>query len=186
MLHVLRSICPTTSDRKMNQVKERTAQEIKPQSGPQEDFLATSADIAVYGGSAGAGKSFDLLLEPTRHIHIGDFNAVIFRRTYPQITNPGGLWDTSSEIYPSCGGVPKLSMLNWTFPSGAKIKFAHMQYEQDRYEWDGAQIPFIGFDQLEHFTWRQFFYMLSRNRSLCGVNPYVRATCNPDPDHWLR
>jgi len=167
----------------------KSIREIKPQEGPQEDFLATPADIAVYGGSAGAGKSFALLLEPVRHIHISDFNAVIFRRTYPQITNPGGLWDTSNEIYPvkpSCEGVPKLSMLNWTFPSGAKIKFAHMQYEQDRYEWDGAQIPFIGFDQLEHFTWRQFFYMLSRNRSLCGVNPYVRATCNPDPDHWLR
>ena len=122
----------------MIQIKEQTALGIKPQPGPQEDFLATSADIAVYGGSAGAGKSFDLLLEPVRHIHVSDFNAVIFRRTYPQITNPGGLWDTSNEIYPACGGVPKLSMLNWTFPSGAKIKFAHMQYEQDRYEWDGA------------------------------------------------
>lgn len=186
MLRMFLSIYLITNDRKMIQTKEHIVQEIKPQAGPQEAFLATSADIAVYGGSAGAGKSFDLLLEPTRHIHVGDFNAVIFRRTYPQITNPGGLWDTSNEIYPVCGGVPKLSMLNWTFPSGAKIKFAHMQYEQDRYEWDGAQIPFIGFDQLEHFTWRQFFYMLSRNRSLCGVNPYVRATCNPDPDHWLR
>jgi len=61
-----------------------------------------------------------------------------------------------------------------------------MQFEQDRFEWDGAEIPFIGFDQLEHFSWKQFFYMLSRNRSLCGVTPYIRATCNPDPDHWLR
>lgn len=27
--------------------------------------------------------------------------------------------------------------------------------------------------------------MLSRNRSICGVKPYVRATCNPDVDSWV-
>lgn len=27
--------------------------------------------------------------------------------------------------------------------------------------------------------------MLSRNRSMCGVRPYVRATCNPDADSWV-
>jgi len=163
-----------------------TAQKIRPQPGFQEAFLSTSADIAVYGGAAGAGKSYALLMEPLRHIENPHFGAVIFRRTYPQITNEGGLWDTSSEIYPHCGAKPKLSTLEWVFPSGCKIKFAHMQHEDNRYEWDGAQITLLGFDQLEHFTWKMFFYMLSRNRSLCGINPYIRATCNPDPDHWLR
>jgi len=39
-----------------------------------------------------------------------------------------------------------------------------------------------------HFTGNsksQFFYMLSRNRSTCGIKPYVRASCNPDPDSWV-
>jgi hypothetical protein len=27
--------------------------------------------------------------------------------------------------------------------------------------------------------------MLSRNRSVCGVKPYIRATCNPDADSWV-
>ena len=157
-----------------------------PQPGAQWAFLATPADIAVYGGAAGAGKSFALLMEPLRKMHVPGFGAVIFRRTYPQITNEGGLWDTSNEMYVHCGASARQSTLEWVFPGGNRIKFAHMQYEKDRYEWDGAQIPLIGFDQLEHFTWRQFFYMLSRNRSMCGVIPYVRATCNPDPDHWLR
>jgi phage terminase large subunit-like protein len=169
--------------------------EIRPQTGPQEAFMCTDADIAVFGGAAGAGKSYALLLDPLRwcirtktnsHIDLARFGAVIFRRTYPQIRNEGGLWDTSHEIYPHLGAAPKLSGLDWQFPSGARIGFAHMQHEQDREQWTGAQIPMIGFDQLESFTWRQFFYMLSRNRSTCGVRPYIRATCNPDPDHWLR
>ena len=32
---------------------------------------------------------------------------------------------------------------------------------------------------------KQFLYMLSRNRSTCGIHPYVRATCNPDADSWV-
>lgn len=27
--------------------------------------------------------------------------------------------------------------------------------------------------------------MMSRNRSTCGVRPYIRATCNPDADSWV-
>ena len=41
------------------------------------------------------------------------------------------------------------------------------------------------FDELTHFSAKQFWYMLSRNRTMCGIKPYVRATCNPDPDSWV-
>jgi len=59
-----------------------------------------------------------------------------------------------------------------------------MQREDDKESWKSAQIPLIEFDQLEMFTQSQFFYMLSRNRSMSGVRPYIRATCNPEPG-WL-
>lgn len=171
----------------MNNTKSiSTKREIKPQEGGQEAFLATPADICVFGGKAGAGKSFALLMEALRHTDNRDFTCVIFRRTCPQITNPDGLWDTAMKLYPYMGAAPKESSLEWKFPAGCRVKFAHMQYEKDKIEWDGAQICLLGFDQLEHFSWTQFSYMLARNRSLSGVKPYIRATCNPDPDHWLR
>jgi predicted phage terminase large subunit-like protein len=97
----------------------------------------------------------------------------------------GGMWDESETLYPLLGARPVQGDLYWAFPSGAKVRFAHMQYESDKFDYQGAQIPLICFDQLEHFTENQFFYMLSRNRSVCGVRPYVRASCNPDPDSWL-
>ena len=164
---------------------------IRPQPGPQEMFLASSADIVVYGGAAGGGKSFGLLMEPLRHVAtVPGFGGVIFRRTSPQIRNEGGLWDTSEKLYPMVGGRPKESVLEWEFPVQGSpfsnsIKFAHMQYEHNKYDFDGSQIPFIGFDELIHFTESQFFYMLTRNRSVCGVKPYVRATTNPEPDSWV-
>lgn len=162
-----------------------SAEAIRPNSAPQERFLSSSADIAVYGGAAGAGKTFALLLECIRHTGNSDFGAVVFRRTYPQITNEGGLWDESEKWYPMLGADPKQGDLKWDFPSGARVRFAHLQYEKDKLSWKGAQIPLICFDQLEDFSESQFFYLLSRNRSTCGIAPYVRGTCNPDPDSFL-
>ena len=162
--------------------------EIRPQPGPQEMWLASPADIAVYGGSAFGGKSFALLMEPLRHVDISAFGAVIFRRTSKQVENEGGLWDSSGEIYPFVGAIPKVGTLDWRFPSGANINFAHLQHEKNKYDWQGAQVPLFGFDELTHFSESQFFYMLSRNRDGmgCGVRPYVRATTNPDASSWVK
>ena len=114
------------------------------------------------------------------------FGWVIFRRTYPEIKNEGGLWDDSSRLFPLIGAKPTETTLEWDFPSGAKGKFAHMQYEKDKYSWQGSQVPFIGFDEATHFTRSQVFYMISRNRSTCGVKPYMRLTFNPDADSWVK
>jgi len=109
----------------------------------------------------------------------------IFRRTMPQIKNPGGLWDTSQKLYQYCGGAPRESKSDWVFPKGVRMQFSHIEYEKNKLDWQGSQIPFIGFDEVTHFTETMFFYMVSRNRSDCGVRPYIRATCNPDPDSWV-
>lgn len=159
--------------------------EIGPQPGPQTSFLSTSADIAIYGGAAGSGKTWGELLEPLRHIDNPDFGAVIFRRTYPEITNEGALWSEAGKIYPVVGGRPKLGDLMYTFPSGMRVSFCHLVRDETVLSYHASQIPLIEFDELTHFSRYQFLYMLSRNRSMCGVRPYVRATCNPDPDSWV-
>ncbi len=160
---------------------------LKPQEGPQEIFLSTPADIAIYGGAAGGGKTYALLLEPARHSNNPKFGAVIFRRQSIQITQEGGLWDSSFEVYGGVKGAePKTSpRYHWRFKSGARVGFAHIDGDKDLEKWQGSQIALIGFDELTHFTKKQFFYMMSRNRSASGIEPYIRATCNPDADSWV-
>lgn len=158
---------------------------IRPQEGPQENFLASPADIAIYGGSAGGGKTWALLLEPLRHVGNGEFGATVFRRNTVQIRNEGGLWDESEKLYPQAGAEPSSHVLKWDFASGAKIVFSHLEHDKTVLNYQGAQIPLMCFDELTHFSAKQFWYMLSRNRSMCGVRPYVRATCNPDADSWV-
>jgi hypothetical protein len=163
-----------------------TALKIEPQPGPQTEFLSTPADIAIYGGAAGGGKSFGLLLEPLRHHDNSKFGGVVFRATSVQVRNEGGLWDESMAIYPLFQAKPRESTLEWSFPSGMRMKFSHLEYDKDVLNWQGSQIPFIAFDELTHFSQRMFFYMLSRNRSASGVPGYIRATTNPDPKSWVR
>src|SRR5580698_2537348 len=149
--------------------------ELRPQPGRQEDFLSSSADIAIYGGAAGGGKSFALLLEPLYHTSNAHFRAVCFRRTMPQIKLQGGLWDISEQIYTPLGAVANQALLEWRFPAGALVRFAGMEHDQDRFNWQGAQIPLLMFDELTQFTEGQFWYLLSRCRSMSGVRGYVRG-----------
>ena len=157
--------------------------EIRPQLR-QEIFMSSPADVAIFGGAAGGGKTWALLLEPVRHYMNPGFGAVIFRRTIPELTHEGALWDEAGKLYPHLNGEPNKNDHQYTFPSGSRITFSHMQNEGDKEAWKSAQVPLIEFDQLETFTRTQFFYMFSRNRSMCGVKPYIRATCNPEPG-WL-
>lgn len=159
---------------------------IRPQPGPQEQFASTPADIAIYGGAAGGGKTWGAVFEPLRHVTTNpEFSSLFLRRNTTQIRNPGGLWDESMKMYPLTGGKPVSHVLEWNWPGGGKVKMAHLEHESTVLDWQGAQIPLIIFDELTHFTKTQFFYMLSRNRSTCGVRPYVRATTNPDADSWV-
>jgi len=115
----------------------------------------------------------------------------IFRRNFNQIFAQGGLWDESIQIYRGVRGAdPKFARGQWWFRDKdgnivSKVTFAHIERDEDVHKWQGSQICEIGFDELTHFSEKTFFYMLSRNRSTCGVTPFVRATCNPDADSWV-
>lgn len=165
-----------------------------PQPGYQWRYLNTPVDIAIGGGSAGGGKTFGLLMEAARHRWNPDFSAMMFRRTMPEIKTPGGLWDEAQNIYgKTTGGRPVQGPLTWHFPANlprarrnARVVFSHLQYDSDVMQHHGGQYPLICFDELTTFTAKQFWYLLSRNRSSIGLRPYVRCTTNPQTQGWVK
>lgn len=135
------------------------------------------------------------MLDPLRHIEeCPEAGAVFFRRTLTQVRNTGGLWDEAKELYMPLGASPRESpSMDLTFPNpidanrkGFRITFSSLQHEKTIYEYQGSQIPIIFFDELTHFSRRMFFYLVGRNRSTCGIKPYIRATTNPDASSWVR
>lgn len=163
--------------------------QMRPQEGGQTMFLASKAYFVLYGGAAGGGKTFGLLMDPLKHHRRRGFTCVTFRRERTQITEAGSLWDASLNVYSKFGAIPNIANLKWAFSddiNSATISFAGLALELDKLKWQGAEICQLQFDELTHFSETQFRYLLSRNRSTCGVLPRVRATCNPDPDSWVR
>ena len=160
---------------------------IKPQTGFQENFAKSSADMLIAGGAAGLGKTFIQLLDVLYYVHLSNYRAIIFRRTYKEVFGLGGLKEESEDIYTDFGATYKGSPSHeWTFPSGAKVGFSHLQHEKDKITHKGSQYTGIYFDELTTFTETQFRYMFSRNRSKCAIRPYMRATTNPQSDGFVK
>ena len=145
----------------------------------QAAFMRRSEDEALYGGAAGGGKSDALVIEALRQVDVPNYRALILRKTFPQLRE---LIDKTMQYYKPAFPKARYNASNhcWTFPSGAKIYFGSMFRAQDKYNYQGQQFDFIGVDELTHFTWEEYSYLMSRNRpSGPGTQVYIRATANP-------
>ena len=141
--------------------------------------MSRAEDEALYGGSAGGGKSDALVIEATRQVNIPHYKGLILRKTYPQLTE---LIDKSLIYYPKAfpGAKYNGSEHTWRFPSGAKIIFGSMQHAKDKTNYQGKAYDFIAFDELTHFTYEEYVYLSSRNRpNGKGTRCYIRSTANP-------
>lgn len=150
----------------------------KPQE-KQAAFMQRWEHEALYGGAAGGGKTDALLIEALRQVHIPYYRGILFRKTIPQLAD---MVDRSITLYK--GAFPRAKFNGnkhcWTFPDGAKIYFGYMQSARDKTNYQGKSYDFIGFDELTHFTWEEYSYMLSRNRPHGpGTRVYMRAATNP-------
>jgi predicted phage terminase large subunit-like protein len=158
----------------------------KPQPGLQERAASCTADIAILGGAAGCGKSWISVFEAARNHNVPGYGAIIFRRLSPELMGSGSVWEEAQGMYPYLGAHMREDKLDCQFPSGASIRFSHMQREKDKFSHKSKSYALIIFEEVTDFTEGQFWYLYSRNRSTCGVRPYMRATCNPDPDSFVR
>ena len=134
---------------------------------------------ALYGGAAGGGKSDALIIEALRQVQIPHYRGLILRKTFPQLSD---LVDKSLVYYRRAFPEAQYNATShvWVFPSGAKIYFGSMQYTKDRTNYQGKAFDFIGFDELTHFEWEEYSYMMTpQPPHRARTRVYLRATTNP-------
>lgn len=149
----------------------------KPFEGAQEEFCSRGEFEVLYGGQAGPGKTDCLVALASRNVSHPRYAGLLLRRTFPQLQE---IIDRCHELYPKLEGVYKSTEHRWYFPSGGKITLGHMQHEADRFNYQGKEYQFVGFDELTQFTELQYLYLFSRCRSSePGLDSEVRATTNP-------
>jgi len=151
-----------------------------PNEGPQTDFLAADEKDVLYGGAAGGGKSYAMLVDPLRYAHRKAHRALILRRSMPELRE---MIDKSRELYPQAFPGAKFREVEklWNFPSGAKIEFGFLERDADVYRYQGQAYSWIGFDEITHlpteFSWN---YLASRLRTTDPeIKTYLRCTANP-------
>lgn len=139
-------------------------------------FLRVPSFEALFGGAKGPGKTDALLADSTRYLPHPKYKGIIFRRTYPKMA------ELISRSHALFGNVARWNSSNhvWKFYNGATIRLWHMESEDDKYNIQGHEYHFMGFDQLEEFTETQYRFSLLQCRSTVpGLKPYARGTANP-------
>lgn len=159
---------------------------VYPQAGCQEKFLSSNADITIFGGSRGGGKSFALLLEALKDVNHPHFNAIVMREEKDDLEN---LINESENIFTQFGRYNKSKDdMTWNFNYGGHLHFGI--YSQDlkafKKKYQGKQYAYIGIDEITHIPYSKFKYIITDNRNAYGIRNRVYGTCNPDPDSWVR
>jgi hypothetical protein len=156
----------------------RRARIWRPLPGPQSEAYRSPADELFYGGAAGGGKT-DLLLGAARLEHQ---RAIIFRRVSPSL---GAMVERSRAIYSSLPAAGDGDAFNktrhcWRFADGRMVRFASIQFEKDRENYQGQAHDFYGFDEITEFSEAMFRFVTGWNRSTRrGQRCRVICTGNP-------
>ena len=162
---------------------QQTGQGWSPQYGSQVYFLQCPLFEALLHGTRGSGKSEVLLMSFAQHVGQGHGNAwrgVIFRQTYPQLADIVAKSERWFRlIFPEAEF--NRASHTWTWPSGEALLFRHMARPADYWLYHGAELPFIGWEEVTNWADDQCYLPMFAccRTSRLGVPRMIRANTNP-------
>jgi hypothetical protein len=117
-----------------------------------------------YGGAAFGGKSDWLLMGALEYVDVPGYAAIIFRRTFTDLSLPGAIMARSKEWLTRTDAVWNEQRKQWTFPAGSTLQFAFLKDTDDELRYQSAEFQYVGFDELTQFPEQQYTYLFSRLR----------------------
>lgn len=142
-----------------------------PNPGPQTDAYNSKADITLYGGQAGGGKTF-LELGTAIECHQ---KSIIFRREGSQTD---GLEADGKAIIGNSArynGVDK----EWSWKDGKSLKLAGMKEPDDWMKHAGRERDYYGFDEAGEFLELQIRSLIAWLRAPLGQRCRIILASNP-------
>jgi predicted phage terminase large subunit-like protein len=157
----------------------------------QKVFLRTNSIEALFGGAAGGGKSSALLMAALQYVDTPGYSAILFRRTYADLSLPGALMDRFVSWMSNYDDVRwNRNSFIATFPSGARISFGYLNNANDYLRYKGSEFQFIGMDEVTEIRESDYRYLFSRlrrpaNGPVSQIPLRMRCASNPAPN-WVR
>jgi N-acetylmuramoyl-L-alanine amidase len=175
-LRQLEALIARLSEDDRKEIEKLAANELArpfiPNPGPQTNALLSDADILLYGGQAGSGKtSLEVGCAALDH-----YNGLILRREATQLD---GLIQFSHEVFDGVGEFNKVEKV-WTWGGGRTLKFAGLQQADDWRKHAGNARDYFAFDEAAEFLKEQVFSLIGwlrstregqRCRVILGSNP---------------
>lgn len=159
----------------------------------QSMYIASEADVTLFGGAAASGKSEIGVIDFLKYTDIPNFIGVMTRRTTPQLNGPGGLLTKCKRVFSQAY---KPDEYTWRakdgkfvfHASGAEIYLKHFENDAADVNWQGSEANLFYIDEGTQYTMYMIQYIMSRmrNPSCPSIKPHLKITCNPDADHGLR
>lgn len=153
---------------------------------PSHTFLVGRTLLPTHNSDA-------LLMAALQYVDVKGYNAILFRKTFADLSKPEALIDRARQwLTPFI----HTGEVKWNDKEKAfyfydaygkhrdvrsRLQFGYLENENDKYNYQGGEYQFCGFDELCHMSESNYLYLFSRMRRLVGVDIPLRARGASNP-----